>query len=170
MSHSDEQRLLNMQKALLIMLKELGNEPVWSKEFERDNEIFKDIFPTTWRELEERYLVKSQHTIGSYRYGLTGHGWYTAIQAVWDDNKEMLDEWLGTLMAKLKDTVKGRNENAYVYFDSFANETGLPIGFVYDAIESNLIEYQLSKKGAHWYEGRSGQEIEVPLDFGLSIL
>jgi hypothetical protein len=40
----------------------------------------------------------------------------------------------------------------------------LPIGFVYNAIESVLIQRRLKKKGAQWYEGRSGHMIEMPLD------
>jgi hypothetical protein len=55
MSLSNEKRFENMGSALLIMLKELGNEPISDKEFEPDTDIFKDIIPTTWHGLVERY-------------------------------------------------------------------------------------------------------------------
>src|ERR1051325_8505267 len=69
MSHSQQQRLLNRQDALRIMLKNVGDEPVWSRLFERDDEIFKDIFPTTWRELEKLHFIEPRHTL-SYCYCL----------------------------------------------------------------------------------------------------
>ncbi len=159
-----------MTKALLIMLDQLDGEAIYTREFEPQENLFRDIYKTTWPELEERYLIKPRHTIGTQRYELTGDGWYKAMELIWDDNKDVLNQWLGMLMKALKDELNARDEDVWVDFEPFVIASGLPLGFVYNAIESNLIEIRLSKKGAHWYESQPGQTIEIPSRFGLPLL
>ena len=154
---------------LLIMLKDLGLRAIDVRLFDITEPLFQDTYETTWTELEEAYFVKPNHVIGARLYRLTGHGWYRAMDATWDQNQDVLNDLLGKLMAALKERVAGRHEPGYIYLDQVAN-AGLPEGFVYDAIESNLIEYRLNKHGAHWYEGRVGGLIEVPIKFGHEML
>jgi hypothetical protein len=165
-----EERLENINKALIIMLDELKDEPVWAREFEPDKPIFKDIFKTTWPDMEDGSMLKPQHTLACKRYALTGYGWYRAMELMWPHQKSCLEPLLGKLMATFKSHVDGRDEDAWVDCDDIAREADIAYGFVYNVVESNFIEYHLEKKGVQWYEGRSGHTIEIPSRFGLPLL
>ena len=106
MSHSREERLTNLFKALLIMLKELDGAAIYTREFDVEEPIFQDIFRTTWRDLEKMYCVEPHHTLHAHRYYLTGEGWRIAVNAIWEDNEAVLDQMLGDLMKALKAEVK----------------------------------------------------------------
>jgi hypothetical protein len=167
---SDKTRTENIDKALVIMLEDLKNEPIWTREFEPDEAIFKDIFKTTWPDLEEDVLVKPKHTLACKRYAMTGYGWYRAMELVWEEHKSILDPLLGKIMATLKSYVDGRNEDAWVDCKEIAERADIQFGLVYNIIESDFIECHLHKKGPKWYEGRSGDTVEIPSRFGLPLL
>lgn len=81
----------------------------------------------------------------------------------------MLREAMSKVAAALKDRVKGRKEDAFVYLDSIVAASGVPENLVFNIIESRLLDYRLKIKGAYWYQGRPPL-LHVPLDFGLEPL
>ena len=99
----------------------------------------------------------------------TGHGWRTAVDGFWDELEPKLRPMMSKVVASLKDAVKGRNEDAYVYLDSLAADSGVSEDVVFNIIQSELLDYRFNMKGARWYEGRPPL-IHVPLDFGLPSL
>lgn len=70
-------------------------------------------------------------------------------------------------MKALKDSLQGRNENAYVSTESIASDSGTSDGFVFNIVESRFIENVFRRKGAEWEDPRK-TTILVPIDFGHS--
>lgn len=168
-SLSKEERLRNIELALKLMLRDLGQNGIDGCLFELRSEVFKDVESTTWRQLQEMFLIERMDTMGNPACRLTGAGWRVALDMVWEDNKQVLQDALSKLAAALKDAVKGREEDAFVSLHSVASTCGLPENWVYNAIESRLLEHKFNMKGAYWYENRPPL-IRVPLDFGLEPL
>lgn len=166
MSFSSEQRRDNCRLALTIMLEQLGDTVLELGRFEVASGVFETIYTTTWQELEERYFIKDKSVLSHRRYILTGSGWRKALDINWDIYRDGVEERLAVLAAALKAKVKGRHETGYLYPDEVATQTGLPRGWVCNAIEAKLLDYKFNMKGAKWYEGRSGSLIVVPTTFG----
>ncbi|MGA2881297.1 MAG: hypothetical protein ABSG13_20300 [Bryobacteraceae bacterium] len=175
MSLSGEERLRNLALALRLMLQELADNAIDIAMFELKAETFaetfKDVRTTTWKEFEDRYWIRRMDAIGHPMCRFTGSGWLAAIDLVWDDVKTLFEARLATLAAALKGEVKGRDEDAYVYLDSLAATSGLPESWIFNTIEAGLLEHRFNRKGAHWYDRRSGSPlIHIPVDFGLDPL
>lgn len=160
-----------MFDALLLMLKELDQDGIDARKFAPPSDIFAPIYPTTWKELEDRLWIRRTDTIGHPFYRFTGDGWRTALDLIWNANQQMLTARLSKLAAALKDKVKGRDREGYVFLDSLAAETELPKNWIFNAIEGRLLDHRFGKTGAYWDE-RSvrGTMIRVPIDFGMEPL
>ena len=72
---------------------------------------------------------------------------------------------LSQLTAAMKDAVKGRHEDAYLYPDQLAMAAGISEDFFINAIESRLIDRYFEIQGAEWE--RQWKLIRIPLEFGL---
>ena len=71
----------------------------------------------------------------------------------------------------LKKRVKAREESAFVGIVVLAKETGLPENFIFNAIESQLLEERFNMIGASWF-GPGGDRtgvIGIPVVFGLPL-
>ena len=170
MSHSNDDRMKNMVLAVDLMFKALDDRAIDKVFFQFETDpTFKYIFPTTWRELEQRYLIKVERMMGGSLCQLTGYGWRTAVDDFWDELEPKLGPMMSKVAASLKDFVKGRNEDAYVYLDSLAAGSGVPEDIVFNIIESEILDLRFNMKGARWHEGHAPL-IHVPLDFGLAPL
>ena len=169
MSLSKEDRLKDMGRALTLMLQELGDKAFDTVIFQMDAAPFEGIYSTTWRELEALGLIEKMDVIGGSLCKFTGNGWRAAIDLVWSANEPMLREAMSKVAAALKDHVKGRQEDAFVYLNSIATISGVPENLVFNIIESRLLDYRFNMMGAYWYQGRPPL-IHIPLDFGLEPL
>ena len=72
-------------------------------------------------------------------------------------------------MSVLKNLVKGRQEMAFANVVAVAEEANVPVGLVYNIIDSDYIRSVLGRIEADWYE-TGGCLIKVPVDFGLEEL
>jgi hypothetical protein len=162
---SKEQRNENMVLALRLMLDRIGDRAVDLVFLDSDEPEFKEVFPTTWVDLERRGFVKR-----SPPYRLTGAGWLEALHVA-ERLDDEFDRDLGILCASLKSKVDGRREKAVVDVSQIVRETGLSEDWVFNVIESDAISRRYGRTGAYWHPSdRMKHVIEVPLDFGMERL
>ncbi len=165
MSFSEETRLKEFKSALALMFQQLGDKALDTEIFYMNEDPFSSVPQTTWRELEAYGFTKRYDTIGHPQCQLTGLGWYNAVLVTDRISDPQFKAKLSQLTAALKDSVKGRNEDAYVYPDGIAYDAEVTEDFVFNAIESQLIDRHFNVQGAEW-EHR-GKLIRVPLEFGI---
>ena len=166
MSISPHRRLENCKLALSLMLEHLGDSFIGVTHFAIASPVFNKILPTTWRELQDRGLIKDESTLTSRGYALTGAAWRVALESNWDQSTQ---ENLSRLAASLKQIVKGRQSDAFANPGEIASISGLPEGWVSNAVESRLLDYRFNMKGVKWYQGARSL-IVIPLNFGLPSL
>jgi len=167
-SLSQQARHDDIRRVLELMLAQIGGQAIDRVLFNRDEPPFDEIYPTTWKELAEEYLIKSLDGVGLQLFRLTGHGWYTALEQSNCLSDPTLIEKMSTLSAALKDSVKGRDTEALLYVGTLASQCGLSEDWIFNAIESDLLERHFGRRGAKWADIKN--MIVVPIDFGLEPL
>jgi hypothetical protein len=170
MSLSKEERIQNCKLALELMLLETGDGFLKIARCDVSSPIFKDIKTTTWRELEQRYLIEDESTLSNRRYILTGEGWRTALDLNWNSNKALVEARSAKLAKIFKEIVKGRQNDGYVFLDVLASASEIPAGWICSAIEANLLEHKFNMRGVEWEKNGRGSMITIPVDFGLEPL
>jgi len=158
-----------MVLALRLMMQDLGEPYEW-QEHDAKTPKFDVVMRTTWDELAERGLVKPR-TFD--RYELTGPGWIAGlkIKGLFDD--EEFRRKAGLLQKALKARIKPENREQWGMGDrtELAKETGLSEFFVYDAIDSHLLNALFGIIDAAWGEGDGAKNwIDIPPRFGLKSL
>jgi hypothetical protein len=125
---------------------------------------FNDIIATTWQELHERKLVV--HLKNTNLYYLTGPGWLKGLEVSGILDDSAFKAKAGKLSATLKGYLNGRNEALVNTFD-VEKDSSLPYGFVYNAIDSRLLQKLFGQKGAEWYSVKPAKlVIRIPSNFG----
>lgn len=159
---------MNIELALKLMMEELGDDIIYH-EFDITVPPYSDrIYPTTWKALEDSYLISVPDVINRPFRELTGYGWLEGLRITGQIEEDELKKRAGRVMRALKDSLGGRNENAYVSTDSIASDSGTSDGFVFNVVESQFIENVFRRTGAKW-EDRRKTTILVPIDFGHSL-
>src|SRR5690242_1995521 len=77
MSLSRAQRLANLEYALKLFVRDVGDQYYRNVWFTPEGDEYDQIFPTTWNELEEQGYAK--HVVHD-RYKLTGYGWLAGLE------------------------------------------------------------------------------------------
>ena len=72
-----------------------------------------------------------------------------------------------SLCAAFKDTLKDRQNQAYPILRGFAEHTGIPEQFIFNVVESRIIEYCFKQHGVAWQT--PGAVIRIPIDVGLDL-
>lgn len=170
MTLSKEARLKDLRRVLELMLSQLGEKSIEEALFCVDDPTFAGIQPTTWKELAARYWVERFDVIGAVEYRLTGPGWYGALEASGQLSTPDSVQRMSKLAAALKDSVKGRKDDAFVFPDSLSSESGLPETWIFNAIESDLLGRRFDMKSADWQPQSRKTLIRVPIDFGMEHL
>jgi hypothetical protein len=155
----------NQELALRLMLESLpANRPYEWELLDGDTAPFSPVFPTTWKALSRKGLVKE---FSFNRYWFTPAGWIEALKVTGRFTSQDMKEKAGKLSAGLKKRVKARREDCLVSRTELANETGLSESFVYDAIDCHLLRHLFGSIDAYWAPGDQMKNyIEVPSDFG----
>ena len=109
MTHSKQARLDNIDLALRIIFNDLGDRAVYEVGFEIFDEEFKDVFQTTWQELEDTGLIELHPgTMGGNRpFTVTGEAW-----AFWVEKCGRLDEYRGAAITICKARKSGLKDEA----------------------------------------------------------
>jgi hypothetical protein len=170
MSLSRNERSENIELALKLMMEELGEHGINEWSFEIDKSPYENIYPTTWQYLEDQYFIERRNRMGSRRCGLTGYGWLEGLRITGTLETPGIKKKVGKVMAELKRSVEGRQDEALVDANGIATGAGVPYGFLYNIIDSHYIENIIQRKGAAWHPQAPRQLIVIPVDFGLEIL
>ena len=170
MTLSRQDRVENLQAAVARLLDELGERAIDTVYFDPRNPSLANVIATTWKELVRQNVLREEGTLAGVDYRFTGDGWYVAMQTTGRAANQSFVGSLSKISAALKDSVKGRQEDGFVYADSLATECNLSIDLVYNIIESGAIEKEFGGVGATWADRQRGRLIRVPLDFGMKPL
>lgn len=171
MSNSVDTYLENLQSALRLMASKTERRMILTTACRPTDPDFAEIFPTTWTELEQKGLVVRGRLKGPMEYHLTGDGWVEGVQltATWI-SKEFREK-AGVLSSALKFHIKqdGRKEEyAFVTLTDICQESKLSMDFVYNVIESHLLQVMYNTHDAKWADTKN--HILIPRNFGLPIL
>jgi hypothetical protein len=166
MTISKQQRKDDLEKALALVLEQLGDRQLNRVRFNPGEPPFDEILPTSWPALEKYGRIDITGCFGSSsHFTLTGHGWLTAMQDGGHTETEQFNQNLGRLMAALKAKVKGRAQTAFAGIDEIAATSGLPAAFIWNIIESDAITVLKDSESAEW-EGAGKNVIKIPIGFG----
>jgi hypothetical protein len=169
MSISKEERQTDTALALQLMLQHVGDRRISECFFDSTEPPFNAIQRTTWTELQESNCVKP--FLDSQHYCLSGSGWLQALQETGTTRDRAFQRAAEKLLASIKKHVKGRQGNVrMVGLQTLARNSGLSENWIYNAIESNLIEAQFKRQGPTWVHGFEGTAIHVPITFGRELL
>jgi hypothetical protein len=169
MSVSEKDRLENIALALRLMMQNLGEPYAW-QEHDAKTAKFEPVLRATWDELAERGLVNPR-TFD--RYELTGSGWIAGLRVIGAFEDDEFRRKAGLLQKALKARIKPENRDQWGSADrtELANETGLSEFFVYDAIDSHLLEALFDIVDAGWADDdEMKNDIDIPPRFGLKRL
>lgn len=165
MSHSPQERLANMDVALMAFIGRVQGHCFSSYSVHTIAPEFVDVFSTTWIELYNNGYLEHTSSRGYYR--LTCHGWVEAIKlsGYWDSRE--LNVTLSLLCKNLKDRIKGRTDSVTVHIDIVATEIGVPVELLHNIIDADLFDRKLCRSGAAWASMMPKGDINVPITFGL---
>jgi hypothetical protein len=168
MTVSRNARIDNLANALKLMTQEVGENTMWSVFIDANKPEYQDILPTTWKDLVDRYMVKDH---GWGRYQLTGRGWLKGVKLLDLPETPEFNQKMSQLAATLKSRVKGRQQEALVDVWTVAKESGVTVDFVWNAIESKLLDNCFSMKGASFNPNDQNRHyVIIPIDFGMEPL
>lgn len=167
MSLSKAERLENMQYALRIALIHLGDNAILTW-LDASDPVFGNVLLTTWKHLTDTWHAIEHRTSTSLSYELTGLGWRRALEVSGELQRPEFKERLGKLCAAFKDTLKGRQSQTSVILREFAKQIGIPWQFIFNVVDSQMIEYCFKQRGVAW-ETRAAV-IRIPIDVGLDLL
>lgn len=168
MTLSRDTRVHKMAEALRIPLDRLGDRPIYMDEVLSDDESVKDIYATTWQELEERGLVKARYGIAWCRYQLTGHGWLKALKLKGELETPEFQERLGRLNATLEGFVKGRREEGIEQVHVVAAKAEVSEEWLYNILESRIWQRELKRIGAEFDDSQT--MVIIPIRFDMEPL
>lgn len=171
MTLSKDQRIEDMARALVLMLERIGDRAIDAEEASVTEPPFDVVNQTTWIELRTRGWIRRFEVMGREAYFLTGSGWIRALEITGAVSDSGFDKNIGQLMAALKGLIEGRQAEASEHTDIVAQLARLSTDWIFNVIESNIIEQRYGRKGAHW-DGHypRGKAIRVPIDFGQAFL
>jgi hypothetical protein len=164
MSLSTETRLEDALALLNLLYVKLGDFPIDCIASNCADEAYASIQNTSWDELVSEGLLTKR---GKSFYFFTAKGWSEALFRYGNPIDPDFQQRLGKLSKVLKDRLTGRGDSVLVPFDEVTTDSGLPPGWVFNAIDAHLICRIYGRNDAGWLEGARGRLIEIPRDFGL---
>lgn len=164
MTLSPNERLNNLNEALIALLNHLGNNPFIA--FFIEPMHYPDVFPTTWKELVDSVFIKDLGmNVRMYRF--TRFGYIEALKQSGRSDQPQFREGLGNICRVLKYSLKGRTDFGHVVFQDLVRESGVSEAFAHNALDADLIRHILGRNGAEW----DGEHlVRVPIDFGQTPL
>ena len=162
MSLSGHEKSEECKTVLTTMLAVLGASAIDETLFDPCSE-FEGVHATTWDELVRNEWI--EHLAAVDRYRLTGTGWLGALRLTGQLGENRFEVNIGKTLGAMKTHVKGRAYSAVVSLRQIAQEADLSEGFVYNVVESKLVEKHHGRTGAKWQD--RGRLIFIPRDFNI---
>jgi hypothetical protein len=164
MSLSQEIRRADALALLNQLFTILGDGAIDCTLFDGSDSVYSQVQNTSWNELcSEGLLTRKTDSL----YVLTPKGWSEALIRAEITSTAAFNQRIGQLSKSLKDQIKGRHGSVIVPFDAVVQVSGLPSGWVFNAIDSHLISQIHGKQDASWLDGSRGRLVDIPRDFGL---
>jgi hypothetical protein len=167
MSVAVEDRTTHAAGALQLMVQHVGDRRISDCAFDAAQEPFNSVPTATWLELKENGFVQRLHH--STHYTLTGEGWLRALRESGAMREKAFHRRCGDLIAAIKKQVKRAQSGRLVSPQTLARDCGVSADWIYNAVESNLIESEFNRHGITWANGFEGQMIHVPAAFGREL-
>jgi hypothetical protein len=171
MTLSSKQREHNRHLVLQKMLTVLDGRRLSDQVFDPASLLdLAGVAATTWSRIQREGLLRSVGGGVPPLYFLSGRGWLAALEAT-SQLEGQRDRALALIKA-LKRKVKGRRDDAVATIHDFAAD-GIDDGFVFNAVESGLLESLFPNRGYRttwlaqdaWNSG--APHFLIPRDFGL---
>lgn len=163
MSLSAQQRSEECKRTLCSILAVLHDAAIDETFIDPNDADFATVHTTTWDELLGNEWIERLDAVGRYR--LTGTGWLGALRLTGQLLERDFETKIGSALSAMKAHVKGRGSAALVTLKVIAQDAGLSEGFVFNIIESKLVEEHHGRTGAKWQD--KGRVILVPRDFNI---
>jgi hypothetical protein len=168
MSISKAERQTDTVLAFQLMLQHVGDRKISECFFVSTEPPFSAIQLTTWTELEAGDFVRP--FLGSQHYSLTGRGWLRALEESGAPRDKTFLRAAEKLLTSIKKHVKGGQGSVrMVTLQTLAQNSGLPENWIYNVVESNLIEAHFNRHGPTWVHGFEGTAVHVPIRVGMEI-
>ena len=167
MSLSPELRRRAKEEALQLLLDELADGAIDCTVLTLPSQGIAELPQTTWTELEEEGLLQRDPDLEPGHCRLTGAGWRAAIVCATNLKAVDLAGRLGRLAAYFKSRIKGRKATTQVDLKTAGRESGFSEEWIFNVVESNILEIQFGRRGVHWHTQHRGRVIVVPESFGL---
>jgi hypothetical protein len=137
-----QRRMSDLTQALTLMLEAQGDEALNGISFSSSESKFAGLAHTTWRELVDAGLIEDRGEKPGPTFRLTPHGWLTGLEVSGALDRQDIRDRAIAMRRALKAKVKGRREHygAHVDVREFSREIGLPVGWVWSAMRSNLLQ------------------------------
>lgn len=172
MTHSKQERLANIDLAMQLIFDRLGGQNINAVSFETLDDAFKDVFFTTWQELQGHHWIEmDKGTMGGNRgFQVTGDGWL-----FWIHKCDLLEDYRHSaikICKAAKRYVEGRQDDGCVMLEELARDTGLSGDLIENIIESRLLQrlFPDCEMGLYWWDHVKGMSIRVPSQFGMEHL
>lgn len=138
----EKRRSDDLARALTLMVEAQGDAPLNEMAFDPSQARFQELIPTTWSELCDKGLIEERGEKPGPSFRLTARGWLAGLgRSGALDCREIRDRAIA-MRRRLKARVKGRGEpdGATVDVRVFAEEVGVPVGWVWNALRANLLQ------------------------------
>lgn len=171
MSVSDSDRRHDKERVLCEMLAAVGDKYLFEVAVSPKDVNFASTLQTTWRELMDDGLIDDKYSaMGNPRFRLTPSGWLRAMCLTKTVDTEQCRDRCAELARALKAVVKGRDSHhdGLTSENAIASATGLPAGWVFNAIKSRLLGVVFPKD--RWDATVDRRTIRVSPTFGLNHL
>jgi hypothetical protein len=135
---------------------------------------YQDWLNTTWLELQDAALIDDEpSSFAETKYQLTPRGWLVGLRMSGALASPAIVDRAGRLAGALKSHVKGRGEShdGLATFIEIVQTTGLPEGWVFNALTAGLLEEMFPSKVMRVrIENGVSPSIWIPQTFGLNRL
>jgi len=168
MTKADEDRRSDAEKLLGALLEELREDAIDVRLFDPGRTEYAGFLKTSWSELEASEFIVSTPVPPAFFYRLTPSGWIEALVRRGFLEDQSVRSRLATLASVLKRKIKGRTASAVATLDGLAQESAIPAGWIFNVVDSRLINRIYHKRDASWLEGARGRLVAVPADFGMT--
>ena len=169
MTDSDEKRRQEMREMLTLFLHDLGDDSIRLTTYGTNEPEYQHFMATTWAGLKEMGFLDSEFdTFGEDRtYNLTVSGYIKALEISGQLHSPQLRERALVLVRYLKRSIAGRHDPDGTILDpaKIAIDTDLPMGWVFNAILSNLLTYIFPRGNMDLELNSDGDCVRVPSTF-----
>jgi hypothetical protein len=167
MADSREVHRENQRAALKLMVKDLGPEWLSDGIFTVLGPPYDQVDPATWSELTTAgYLEAVKRLYAPTEFKLTVKGWLTGMQLLGVPDTPAFQENLQKLLQVLRDKFLGSERTVCESIQNIARQSGLPMGFIRNAIDADLLGLYLKQPQVTWDSPKSrGSMIRIPGSF-----